>query len=307
MKGSLKIISGKTCSVLIALGLVTGSVAQDSSALEVSAPQKIKPVKNTFESAWIIDNQTVMVPVKKTFEMDIQHRFGTIENGYDDFWGLFAPSNIRLGFTYAPINKLNVGVGITKSNMLWDASAKYAIVSQTKTVYPVSATYFCNVSYDTRKDKDGSLFRYRSDRLLFFHQLILARKFTEKVSLQLAPSLSHQNAVFGYYQPLDSMNKIIKGEMKHDHFALAISGRFKLTNVTSVLANVDQPLTKHKTNNPNPNLSLGLEFSTGSHAFQVFLGNYFLLSPQRNNLFNKNDYQKSKYLIGFNITRLWNY
>src|SRR5687768_9306805 len=73
---------------------VTETVAE-----EEAVPAKIKPVKNTFQSVWIIDNQTVMVPIKKTLEMDIMHRFGTWKNGYKDFWGFFAPSNIRIGFS----------------------------------------------------------------------------------------------------------------------------------------------------------------------------------------------------------------
>jgi hypothetical protein len=106
--------------------------------------------------------------------------------------------------------------------------------------------------------------------------------------------------------------------MKHDHLAVAVSARYKLTDVTSVMVNVDQPITKHVTGNPNPNVSFGLEFNTSSHSFQVFLGNYFYLSPQRNNLFNRNSpfaytdergekIKGGRFLIGFNITRLWNY
>ena len=90
--------------------------AQDSTGVteQVPAVHKVKPAKNTFNSIWIIDNQTVMVPIKKTFEMDIMHRFGVLKNGYDDFWGFFAPSNIRLGFEYVPINNLMAGISITR-------------------------------------------------------------------------------------------------------------------------------------------------------------------------------------------------
>ena len=86
------------CLVGVLFLLPESLTAQDSTVAVVVTPvqAKTKPVKNTFESVWIIDNQTVMVPLKKTFEMDIQHRFGTVENGYEDFWGFFAPSNIRL-------------------------------------------------------------------------------------------------------------------------------------------------------------------------------------------------------------------
>ena len=295
--------------LMMTCGLIGFSQSNDDStaAPEEARPTKVKPVKNTFESVWVIDNQSVMVPVAKTFEMDIMHRFGTVDKGYEDFWGFFAPSNIRLAVSYSPVNKLNLGVGITKGNMLWDASAKYAIMQQTKGVFPVSITYFGDIGFDTRKDEDGSLFRYKSDRLIFFNQLIIARKISPKLSVQIAPSVSHQNSVYGYYKQVDSATREVAGEMEHNHFAIAFAGRYKLTNVTSILVNVDQPITKHTTNNPNPNISFGFEFSTGSHAFQLFLGNYSLLNPQRNNLYNKNNYTDGKFLIGFNITRLWNY
>lgn len=91
-----------------------------------------KPVKNTFENIWLIDNQTVLVPIKGTFQMDIMHRFGTINNGYKDFYGMFASSNIRLGFNYVPIDKLLIGLSITKANMTWEGYAKYAIIKQTQ-------------------------------------------------------------------------------------------------------------------------------------------------------------------------------
>jgi hypothetical protein len=279
-------------------------VAQDQpAATEATAPKKQakKPVKNTFEGIWIIDNQTVMVPVKKTFEMDIMHRFGTVEKGYKDFFGLFASSNVRLGFSYVPINKLLIGVSITKANMTWEGSAKYAIIEQTKGKgYPVSVTFYANAAVDTR-DKEN--FRYFSDRLMYFNQLIIARKFSDRLSLQVAPSVSHINVTDGYFS---SPGKVA-GIMKHDHFAVAFSGRYKIRPSMSVLFNYDQPVTRHATNNPHPNISFGFEVSTGGHAFQFFAGNYYFMTPSRNNYFNQNDYRDGQFLVGFNITRLWNY
>lgn len=294
--------------------------AQDSTAVADTSVKraKVKPVKNTFESVWIIDNQTVMVPVKGTFEMDIMHRFGTVNKGYDDFWGFFAPSNIRLGVNYAPITNLYIGFGVAKDHMLWDGNAKYAIIKQTKGKYPVSITYYGNLAYDTRKDEDNSIFKFNAERISSFNQIIIARKVTEKFSIQVGPSMSHQNSVNGFYTKNDSTGTEIFREMKFDHFAMAISGRYKLTTVTSVIVNYDQPLTKHNTKNPDPNLSFGLEFNTSNHSFQLFMGNYSTLNQQRNNLYNNNSpfnyttadgtkVKGGKFLIGFNITRLWNY
>ena len=307
--------------------------AQDSTVTEEAVePVKARPVKNTFQSVWIIDNQTVLVPIKKTFEMDIQHRFGTVENGYEDFFGFFAPSNIRIGFSYVPVNKLNVGIGFTKTTAaiipeqapssvngpLWDASLKYSIITQTKGVYPVSVSYYVNAAYNTKKDKEKELYRNYSDRITYFHQLLIARKVTDKLSVQLAPSISHQNVANGYFTQLNDTTLKVNSDMKFDHFAVAVSARYKLTDVTSVMVNYDQPISKHVSNNPNPNISFGLEFNTSSHSFQVFATNYFYLVPQTNNLYNTNSPFKytdaagnkvdgGKFLIGFNITRIWNY
>ena len=304
--------------VLSQVVFLSAGFAQDSTATEAVSKPKPKPVRNTFKSTWIIDNQTVMVSQKGTFEMDIMHRFGTVDKGYDDFWGFFAPSNIRLGVIYAPINGLNVGIGITKSNMLWDVNAKYAILKQTKGLYPVSVTYYGDVAYDTRKDADQTLFKYPTQRVSMFNQIIVARKISEKLSLQVAASISHQNSVNGYYTKNDSTGQVIFKEMNFDHLAIAVSGRYQLTPVTSFIFNIDQPVTKHNTNNPSPNVSFGFEFNTSNHSFQLFAGNYTLLNPQRNNLFNTNspfNYTAAdgtkvpggKFVIGFNITRLWNW
>jgi hypothetical protein len=348
----IKICKSRVLTALTAL-FVTGMLMpagkliaqEDSAATEAPVAKKIKPVKNTFQSVWIIDNQTVLVPIKKTFEMDIMHRFGTVDKGYQDFWGFFAPSNIRLGFSYVPINRLNVGIGVTKttatvipnqtissiSGPFWDASLKYSIITQTKNKYPVSVSYYANVGYNTKKDPNHDIYRNYSDRLSYFHQILIARKVTEKLSLQVAPSVSHHNVVNGYFVKLNDSTLKIKPDMKFDHFAVAFSARYKVTKVMSLMANYDQPITKHVQNNPNPSLSFGLEINTSSHAFQVFFTNFYYLNPQVNNLYNRNSpfdytqkyytkdattgdpvlnersYEGNKFLIGFNITRLWNY
>jgi hypothetical protein len=320
-----KIYSGKRFvmgSVLaLALGFSVNSFAQDSTATTtettavteevVPATHAVKPVKNTFGSIWLIDNQTVMVPIKKTFEMDIMHRFGTIKKGYEDFYGFFAPSNIRLGFNYVPINNLLVGLSITKANMTWEGYGKYAVIRQTKGRYPVSVTYYANVAVDSRS-KDN--FIHWSDRLMYFHQLMIARKVTPKLSLQVSPSVTHINIVNGYFktEPTgkpapDSLHSVLYGEMDHNHIAIAFLGRYQFKPSMAAIVNIDQPITTHAVGNPRPNISFGLELSTSAHAFQFFLGNYQYITPERNNLFNKNDYKNGEFCIGFNITRLWNY
>jgi hypothetical protein len=275
---------------------------------EAIAPLKPKPVKSTFESGLIIDNQTVMVPKKGSMEMIIMHRFGTWDKGYEDFYGMFAPANISLGLTYVPIDNLQVGLSIIKTNMNLAGYAKYALVKQTSEwVRPVSVTYFGEMEIDTRKGIDV---HYKTDRYMYFHQLLIARKITPDFSVQIAPSVTHVNVVDGYYSDSTTISPV----MNHNHFAIAVSARYRITQKMNVMVNYDQPLTVHPSGNPYPNLSLGLEFSTSSHSFQVFVGNYTAIAPGRNNYYNKsgfidadNKWNSNSFLIGFNIERLWNF
>ena len=269
-------------------------------AQEAEPPKEDKPVRSTFESALIIDNQTVMVPIKGTLEFDIMHRFGTLGNGYEDLFGLYASSNMKLGFTYSAMNNLAVGFGLTKRKHLLDFSAKYAILKQMRSdKMPVSVTYYGDMAIDTRKAESREEVYNSSDRYSYFHQIMVARKFSDRISLQVAGSLSHYN--------------IASEGMKHDHIAISASGKIGMTESMNAIFNYDQPITKHSVNNPNPNISLGFEVSTSAHAFQVFVGNYSSIIPQENNVFNSNNFNPDgeegitdNFLIGFNITRLWN-
>jgi hypothetical protein len=206
-----------------------------------------------------------------------------------------------LGISYAPIQKLFVGAGLTKDRMQVDFSAKYALLQQTTTnSMPVSLTYFGNVVIDAR---EASYFRDGVHRFSYFNQLIFAHRVSSRLSLQVAPSFSWFNNVEAYV----TSKGLIENKMNNEHFAIAFSGRFRITDGMSVIANYDQPLTTHKTNNPQPNISFGLEATTSSHTFQVFAGNYYGIVPQSNNVYNQNDFRAGQFLVGFNITRLWNF
>lgn len=272
------------------------SFAQENT--EVKPATKNEPVKKTFIGNLIIDNQTVMVPVKGIFEFVIQHRFGVVKNGYEDFYGLYAPSNIRLGFNYTPIENLQVGFGFTKERLQWDGNVKYALIKQAKVGgSPISATYYGTIGIDTRPKKGN--FVNNTDRISYFSQLILARKVTKHLSVQVAPGLTWFNNVEGYV----SADGSIKSKMNNTHFSIAVNGCYSITDKLDIIANYDQPLTKHTTNNPNPNVSFGLQIGTSTHTFQIFLGNYQSIVPQSNNFYNKNNFEKGQFLLGFNITK----
>jgi hypothetical protein len=289
--------------ILVLLGS-THLIAQDSTSSNAPVVKKKSFVKNTFEGNHIIDNQTVIVPIKGTFEFDIQHRFGTFEKGWKDLGGLFANANMLLGFSYVLLNDLQIGFGATNDRMQTVGTLKYALLKQTKdNATPVSVTLFGNAVMDTRAKNSSLPIVNVQDRFSYFSQLIIAKKINEKISLQVAPSFSYYNNVEAFYTDAN----VIQPKTNNGHLSISAAGRYKLTDGMSIIANYDQPITQHPMNNPNPNIAIGLDMKTSGHDFQIFLGNYGYVLPQTNNMFNHNDFTKSQFLIGFNISRLWNF
>jgi len=279
-------------------------MAQDSTAANKQAVKKVSYTKNTFGGNFMIDNQTVMVPIKGTFEFDINHRFGTTDKGFKDLFGIFGTANMRLGFSYVPIKNLQLGFGANNYNMLVDFNAKYSIVKQTTdNSMPVSITYYGNAAMDTRAKSSVLPIVNTSDRFSYFNQLMVARKISESLSVQAAFNYTHFNNIDGYYDKAG----VIQSTMQNDHLSFSLSARYKISPKTAIMFNYDQPLTQHPMNNPRPNLSLGLDMNSSGHGFQVFFGNYGYSLPQYNHMFNQNDYTAGQYVIGFNISRLWNF
>lgn len=269
--------------------------SQDTTGTEKKEKDK-RPVRSPFESGVLIDNQTIVIPSAKTLDFIIQHRFGKLNSGTFDLLGLYAPSNIRIGLNYSIFDYLQVGIGTTKNNKLQDVNWKWSILRQTRSgSIPVALTYYGNIEYNAR-DKENFGIEYKMPhKITYLHQLIIARKFHRLFSFQLIASYSHYNQV----------DTIAYPGMKHDNIAISASGRVKVSPQMSVIFEYDHPLTTPE--QIKPNISLGIEIGTSSHAFQIFLGSFDKISYQGNYAYNTNDFTQKDILIGFNITRLWNF
>lgn len=257
-----------------------------------------KPAKPAFASSLLMEDQSVLVPAKGTLQFDLQHRFGTVENGASDIFGIYAASaNIRMALTYSPIKNLSVGLGVTKLKQYIDLNAKYSLLRQTKDwSMPVSVSIFGNVASDNRGGSYETGFYPKSVyKYSYFSEIIIACRVSSKLSLQVTPSFSHYNAA-------DTL-------MKHDMLAIGFSGRYKITNQSSFMVNYIQQLTKHDNPNYNlkPGITIGWEIATSGHAFQIFATSFQGILPQENITFNQNDFSNRQWMIGFNITRLWNF
>jgi hypothetical protein len=263
---------------------------EETDSLTTTKP-KPKLERAAFESSSLIDNQTNVLFNKGTLEMVMNHRFGLINGGENDLAGIWGATNIRIAFAYSITDRITVGYGTTKDSRLQDFSLKAAILRQTRgNEMPVSVTYYGNFTIDARKKEN---FFNTQDRYSSFNQLIIARRFSRVLSFQVSPSWSHFNIVEDY--------------MNNNVIALGVGGRVKISPSISLMAEYTQPLTTYEFSSPDPGISAGIEFSTGSHAFQIYLANYKGIVPQKNIMFNQNNFFKGDFLIGFNITRLWHF
>ena len=278
---------------LLVLPLSIFSQEQVQDTLKV----KEKLARTAFESTFLIDNPTNVVFSKNTLEVVMAHRFGELNTDENNLAGFYGAANIRIALAYGIHERVTIGFGTTKNKNYQDFNWKIALLRQTRSdKMPVSVSYYGNFAIDARS-KNRGLFRNTADRYSYFNQLIIARRFSPNLSLQVAPSVSHYNNV-----PVT---------MRNDMVAIAFGGRYKISPNTSVVADYSQPLTEMRLDNPHPGISLGFEFGTSAHTFQIFATNYWGIVPQENYMFNKKatglEGDSGQYLIGFNITRNYNF
>jgi hypothetical protein len=283
----------KKIFIVLTLSLfLTPLFAQEESQTQ----EKSKPVRFTFGTTILIDNQTVATPYKGGLELEIHHRFSIIEN-YHNLFGIQGSANTRIGLNYGITDRLMVGAGTTKDYKLQDIQWKYLILQQTEdNSMPVSFSYYGNIVADLRKEEEfGPADSYRDiHRLSYFTQLIVARKINEMFSVQLAPTMVYFNSVPIYSDTTGYKNL---------NLGFSAGARANLFGAHSIILEYDQLLTKQDLDEqPKPNLSLGWEINTATHTFQIFVTNYNQIISQRNLVFNTNDFTKGDYLVGFNIT-----
>ncbi len=278
--------------------------------------QENEAVYPPFETVTLVDNQTTFQPYKGSINLEIQHRFSQIKE-INDIFGIYGSANTRIGLDYAITDKIMVGLGTTRSYMQQDLQWKYSILSQTtNNKIPVSLSYFGNVVLDARDSKyfgteeqyiasDPS--RYERihfafpfvSRLSYLNQLIISRKFGEKVGVQVAPTFVYYNAVPEGY--------------RNDNYSLDFGARFQILGLSSIILEYDQPLAQpqDKENSAGdmiegktiyPNLAFGVEIGTSTHSFRVFVSNYNAIVKNRSVAFNDRNPWDGDFQFGFNIS-----
>lgn len=267
--------------------------AQDSllSMLNDSLKQGTMPVKATFKAIHIVNTQTIESPAKNDLNFIIMHRFGKLNDGAYNFFGLDNAS-IRLGLDYGITDRLGVGIGRSSVEKMFDGYLKYKLLrqSQGEKAFPFSLSILGSVTNYTLKfaDKPYLNAKYRTTYVM---QALFARKFSSAVSLQLTPTWLHYNLV-----PTARDN--------NDVFAATVSGRVKFTKRMSVTAEYNYlPSGQIESIDVKNSLSLGVDIETGGHVFQlVFTNSQGMVEPQYIGR-TTGSWGKGDIYFGFNISR----
>jgi len=126
--------------------------------------------------------------------------------------------------------------------------------------------------------------------MAYVNQLLIGRKISPKLSLQLNPSMVHRN--------------LVEDGQENDIWALGFGGRFKLSQRVSLNADY-----VYQFNNPEKGtlyydmFALGLDIETGGHVFSLHITNskgmmerYFIAETT-------GDISNGDLYFGFNINR----
>ena len=265
-----------------------------STAQEKESGSESNDVEETFRSPILINNQTVEVVGKKEIEFSYMQRFGNIKNDID-LYGIYSPANLRLGVDYGLIKNVSIGVGATKIKNIFDINAKVLLLKQNKSgTVPLTVALFgeasrSGMSQDHFMNQDGA---YNSvNRLSYFTELMVARKFNDQFSLQAAFTFSYFN--------------LIEENNSNSNVGVSVIGRYKIYHQTSVIFDYDLPVTRANPNTPKQNFGIGVEFAGKNNSLQLFISSCDAIVNSEFRVCNLNDFTKGDFLIGFNISRKW--
>jgi hypothetical protein len=248
----------------------------------------------TFKSTRLINGQSVETVGKKELNLVFSHRFGNLNSGIHQFYGLDV-SSIRIGAEYGLTNRLNVGLGRSRDLELVDSYIKFKLLRQSTGAInmPISVSLYSSFAFTAAKWLNPEVSYSLFDRFSYVNELLIARKFTEKISLQIAPGFVHINLT----------------ETKKDKNLIpyiGAGGRFKITNRFSFSTEyywVYPGISAQKIYDP---LSFGIDIETGGHIFQLQFSNSRGMHERIMIPSNYNNWQKGDFGFGFNIIRNFN-
>lgn len=259
-------------------------------------PETVEYVYATFKTTRVMNAHSIENPAKGTLLFLIQHRFGRVNTGIYDLFGL-DDATIRLGFEYGVTDRLSLGFGRSSYEKTYDGFLKYKILRQSKGLrkMPVTMSYYVSTAITSLKWEDMGVEErenYFSSRVSYTHMLLIARKMNSNLSLQLTPALVHKNLV-------------ATAEDKNDIFSLGLGGRYKITQRITINAEYFYTPTNQISYDFDQPFSLGVDIETGGHVFQLHFSNAKAFFDRGYLTETQGSWANGDVYFGFSISRVF--
>jgi len=290
----MKKIFISTC-LLLTLGLAH---AQEIDLFKEMDEQNKKDSKEktdyaayTFKSTRLVNGHTIENVGKGILDFRINHRFGRVNQGAYDLFGLDNAS-MRMSLDYGITDRLMVGIGRSTFEKQFDGMVKYKILRQStgKKNMPITLSYVGTTILKTLKDPDPTINKNFTDRLYFAHQLLIARKFNDHASIQLMPTMVHYNIVPTANDP-------------NDLFSLGIGARQRISKRVHLTGEYYYQL--NKLSGYYNSFSVGVDIETGGHVFQLHFTNSTGMTERTFITETTGRWSTGDIHFGFNISRVF--
>ena len=279
-------------SVEVSLSLLD-SVAADSGGGD-------SKVTESFASIRVLNNHSIEMIPRRSLEFIVAHKFGDLagsSGGFPTFFGLDNLADVRIAFEYGLNNSMNIGLGRSKGigllTQVADGYFKYSILQQKNSGMPVSLAFVSALSIPYAKASTDltSITSYPSflHRLIFTNQLLVARKFSDRITLQINMGYNHRN----YVNYLDQNGLLFAG----------VSGRFRFTKSIGLLFEYNHILSRPDAITYTNHLAFGIELLTGGHAFALTFANSTAVTEGLFIPATSQDWLKGQFRFGFSINR----
>lgn len=258
-------------------------------SLGLFGQDKGEKITQTFKDTRVVNGHSIETNKTGQMKFIIAHRFGLINDGIQELYGL-DQSTIRLGLDYGVFDWLTVGIGRSSFQKTVDGFLKAKLMHQRTTGSPISLAVLSTAAVNTLEAPGPVEDVPDRTRWAYTNQLLIARKFSDRFSLQFMPTHVHKNLV---------MTK----EDENDIISLGGAGIFQLTKLISFKAEYYYALPDQLPDVNTNSLALGFDIETKHHVFQLHLGNSRGMVEKFFITETFGEWDKGDIMLGFNITR----
>ncbi len=233
------------------------SFSQDDLLKSIDSVATNEKVESAFKGLKIVNIESTKLAAKGDLYFIVAHRFGSIKDGFEGFFGL-DNANTQIKFVYGLNDWFTLSAA--RSEMAYDFSGKYLLKSQIKDGFPVAIVGFSSLAFNNVLKESNYPKLQFEDRMVYVNQILVSRKFSNNLSLELAPTYMHENFVFDDNQ-------------YNSQFLIGMGGRYKFAKRWSLNVDYATHLNRAKTSPFHDALSIGVDLETGGHVFQMHFSN----------------------------------